>query len=151
MPHVLCNGFTREETEDFLIELRYLGIDNVLAIRGDDSGYQEAARATAARRNGYAIDLVNQIADMNRGRYLEDDLLDADPPTSASASAATRRSTSRRRTWTTDVRRTKEKVDAGAEYIVTQMFFDNRHYFAFVEECRAQGIDRADHSRAQDR
>ena len=78
VPHVLCRGFTREETEDFLIELRYLGIDNVLAVRGDDSGYQKPLREGRSA-NRFASDLVAQIDAMNHGRYLAADLLDAEP------------------------------------------------------------------------
>src|SRR4029079_7808 len=79
VPHILCQGFTREETEDFLIELRYLGIDNVLAVRGDDSGFQKPLQYGRSA-NRYACDLVAQINAMNRGRYLEADLLAAQHP-----------------------------------------------------------------------
>ena len=98
VPHILCQGFTREETEDFLIELQYLGIDNVLAVRGDDSGFQKPLQYGRSA-NRYACDLVSQIAAMNHGQ-----VPGAGPPrrrahqTSASASAATPRSTSRRPT-----------------------------------------------------
>src|SRR6476661_1512091 len=78
VPHILCRGFTREETEDFLIELKYLGIDNVLAVRGDDSGFQKPLQFGRSA-NLYATDLVKQIACMNHGQYLEQDLLDAAP------------------------------------------------------------------------
>ncbi len=78
VPHILCRGFTREETEDFLIELKYLGIDNVLAVRGDDSGYQKPLQHGRSA-NSYACDLVAQITAMNHGKYLEQGLLDAEP------------------------------------------------------------------------
>ncbi|MGB5550617.1 MAG: methylenetetrahydrofolate reductase, partial [Thermoanaerobaculia bacterium] len=78
VPHVLCVGFTREESEDFLIELNYLGIDNVLAVRGDENGFRKPLQYGRSA-NEYAGDLVSQIAAMNRGRYLEEDILDADP------------------------------------------------------------------------
>ncbi len=139
VPHVLCKSFTRQETEDFLIELRYLGIDNVLAIRGDDSGYQK--RLEHGRTvNKYAIDLVRQIQDMNQGRYLED-LLDADPSDFCIGAAGYCEKHFEAPNLTSDIRWVKEKVEAGADYIVTQMFFDNRHYFKFVKECRSQGIE----------
>ncbi len=139
VPHVLCQSFTRQETEDFLIELRYLGIDNVLAIRGDDSGYQK--RLEHGRTvNKYAIDLVRQIQDMNQGRYLED-LLDADPSDFCIGAAGYCEKHFEAPNLTSDIRWVKEKVEAGADYIVTQMFFDNRHYFNFVEQCRNQGIE----------
>ena len=138
VPHILCEGFTREETEDFLIELRYLDIDNVLAIRGDSSGYQKPLEHGRSR-NQYASDLGAQIAEMNKGMYLEE-LLDAAPTDFCIGAAGYPEKHFEAPNLKADVARVKQKVDAGAEYIVTQMFFDNRHYFAFVEECRSQGI-----------
>jgi methylenetetrahydrofolate reductase (NADPH) len=138
VPHVLCHGFTQQETEDFLIELRYLGIDNVLAIRGDDKGYRKPLRE-GRTANTYAVDLIKQIAQMNKGRYL-DAYLDATPTDFCVGCSGYPEKHFEAPNLDTDVRRTKEKVDAGAEYIVTQMFFDNRHYFDFVARCRAAGI-----------
>ena len=138
VPHVLCQGFTRQETEDFLIELRYLGIDNVLAIRGDDHGYRK--RLEGRTVNEYASDLIQQISDMNRGKYLED-LMDADPSSFCIGAAGYPEKHFEAPNLKTDVQYVKKKVEAGAEYIVTQMFFDNRYYFAFVDECRRQGIE----------
>ena len=138
VPHVLCKSFTRQETEDFLIELRYLGIDNVLAIRGDDSGYQK--RLEHGRTvNDYALDLISQIQDMNQGRYLED-LLDADPSDFCIGAAGYCEKHFEAPNLSSDIRWAKKKVEAGADYIVTQMFFDNSHYFRYLEECRRQGI-----------
>jgi len=128
VPHVLCEGFTREESEDFLIELHYLGIDNVLAVRGDSTGRQKPLR-DGRSRNDYASDLIDQITAMNDGRYLED-VADGYPEKHFEAP-----------NLRADVQRVKQKVEAGAEYIVTQMFFDNEHYFSFVDECRNEGID----------
>ena len=139
VPHVLCQGFTREETEDFLIELRYLGIDNVLAVRGDESGYQKPLR-DGKTANDFAGDLVEQIADMNRGRYLQADLLDAEPSEFCIGVGGYPEKHFEAPNLATDVRHTKEKLDAGASYLVTQMFFDNRHYFSYVAACRAAGI-----------
>jgi methylenetetrahydrofolate reductase (NADPH) len=139
VPHVLCEGFTREETEDFLIELHYLGIDNVLAIRGDSSGHRKTLDG-GRTRNDHASDLIAQIAAMNQGRFLED-LVDASPTEFCVGAAGYPEKHFEAPNLRADVERVKLKVEAGAEYIVTQMFFDNRHYFSFLEECRDQGID----------
>jgi methylenetetrahydrofolate reductase (NADPH) len=139
VPHILCQGFTREETEDFLIELRYLGIDNVLAVRGDESGFQKPLHYGRSA-NGYAVDLVAQIAAMNRGRYLEDSLLDAEPTDFCIGVGGYPEKHFEAPNLQVDVRRVKEKIDAGADYVVTQMFFDNRHYFRYLELCREAGI-----------
>nr|MDP9122427.1 methylenetetrahydrofolate reductase [Acidobacteriota bacterium] len=139
VPHILCQGFSREETEDFLIELKYLGIDNVLAVRGDDSGFQKPLHYGRSA-NHYAVDLVGQIAAMNRGRYLEESLLDAEPSDFCVGVGGYPEKHFEAANLHLDVRRVKEKLDAGAEYVVTQMFFDNRHYFRYVELCRELGI-----------
>lgn len=139
VPHLLCNGFTRQETEDFLIELRYLGIDNVLAIRGDDNGYEKELKP-GRTRNFHATDLIAQIAAMNRGDYLED-LLDADPTTFCVGAAGYPEKHFEAPNLAADVQWAKKKVEAGADYIVTQMFFNNAHYFSYVETCRAAGIE----------
>jgi methylenetetrahydrofolate reductase (NADPH) len=139
VPHVLCHGFTREETEDFLIELRYLGIDNVLAVRGDDSGYQKPLR-DGRTANEFAGDLVRQIADMNRGRYLQADLLDAEPSDFCIGVGGYPEKHFEAPNLETDVRHVKAKLDAGGGYVVTQMFFDNAAYFDFVDRCREAGV-----------
>ena len=138
VPHVLCNGFTQQETEDFLIELRYLGIDNVLAIRGDDKGYRKPLR-DGRTRNSYASDLIRQIRSMNGGNYL-DQYLEAAPTEFCVGCAGYPEKHFEAPNIETDIRRTMEKVEAGAEYVVTQMFFENRHYFQYVEACRQAGI-----------
>jgi len=140
VPHVLCQGFTREETEDFLIELKYLGIDNVLAIRGDDSGYKKPLQHGRSA-NRFALDLVNQIVDMNRGRYVEEGLLDAEPSDFCIGVAGYPEKHFEAPNLTADLRWAKAKVEAGAEYIVTQMFYDNQHFFEYAKACREAGID----------
>jgi methylenetetrahydrofolate reductase (NADPH) len=137
VPHVLCEGFTREETEDFLIELRYLGIDNVLAIRGDRVELHKPLNGRTV--NEHASGLISQIADMNKGIYLED-LLDAAATEFCIGAAGHPEKHPEAPNLQTDVRWAKHKVDCGAEYIVTQLFFDNAHYLRFVDECRRQGI-----------
>jgi methylenetetrahydrofolate reductase (NADPH) len=139
VPHVLCNGFTREETEDFLIEIQYLGIENVLAIRGDESGYQKPLQHGRSA-NGYAVDLVKQISDMNMGIYLEDDLLDAKETEFCIGVAGYPEKHFESPNLKTDIAFVKKKIEAGAQYIVTQMFYENQAYFEFVDACRREGI-----------
>ncbi|WP_428267581.1 methylenetetrahydrofolate reductase [Haliangium sp.] len=138
VPHLLCKGFTREETEDALIELHYLGIRNVMALQGDDHGVAKIERPDRTR-NGHAIDLVEQIAAMNRGRYLE--VLDDAAATDFCVGVAgypERHYEAPNPHW--DVAHLARKVAAGADYVVTQMFFDNARYFDFVSRCRAAGV-----------
>ncbi len=140
VPHVLSNGFTREETEDFLIELHYLGIDNVLAIRGDDSGFQKPVK-WGRSINQYGIDLIKQISDLNNGKYIENTLIDAKAMDFCIGTSGYPEKHFESPNLASDIKYTKSKVDAGACYIVTQMFFDNRSYFNYVDLCRKEGID----------
>lgn len=140
VPHIICQGFTREETEDFLIELHYLGIENVLAIRGDENSFKKPL-FYGRSANPYAIDLVKQINSMNHGKYLEEDLLDAKPTNFCVGVGGYPEKHFEAPNMKTDIQYTKEKIQAGAEYIVTQMFFDNSRYFDYVDQCRACGIN----------
>ena len=140
VPHVLCNGFTREETEDFLIEIQYLGIENVLAIRGDDSGYQKPLQHGRSI-NVYGVDLVKQISNMNKGKYLEGDLLDTTGSDFCIGVAGYPEKHFESPNLKSDLKYIKEKIKAGAQYIVTQMFYDNKTYYDFVVSCRNEGIE----------
>ena len=139
VPHVLCTNFTREETEDFLIELQYLEIENVLALRGDTPSYEKPVQ-DGRSVNRFAVDLVEQVSNMNRGRYLEE-LLDAEASHFCIGVAGYPEKHYEAPNLLTDIRNLKAKVDAGAEYIVTQMFFENEAYFDFLERCRGEGIE----------
>ncbi|MEX0647266.1 MAG: methylenetetrahydrofolate reductase [Balneolaceae bacterium] len=139
VPHLICEGFTKEESEDALIELNYLGIHNVLAIRGDNTGSQISLNMNGTA-NKYAIDLVNQIQSMNNGNYLED-IINAEPTDFCIGVAGYPEKHFEAPNLDWDIKRLKDKVEAGAEYIVTQMFFDNSAYFSFVERCRDHGIN----------
>lgn len=139
VPHILCRNFTREETEDFLIELGYLEIENVLAIRGDDNGFIKPV-PSGRSANNFAADLVKQVTDMNSGKYLEEGLLDARPSNFCVGVSGYPEKHFEAPNLKADVRYTKEKINAGAEYIVTQMLFDNKAYFNYVDLCKEEGI-----------
>jgi methylenetetrahydrofolate reductase (NADPH) len=136
VPHVLCHGFTREETEDALIELNYLGIENVLAIRGDGERRDPPEGRSA---NANAVELVGQIAAMNRGEYLEE-LEEATPSDFSIGVACYPEKHEEAPNVERDIAVLLEKQRAGADYAVTQLFYDNEAYFAFVKSARNQGV-----------
>jgi methylenetetrahydrofolate reductase (NADPH) len=136
VPHVLCNGFTREETEDALIELNYLGIENVLAIRGDGERRPPAEGRSA---NEGALELVGQVAAMNRGEYLEE-LVESTPTNFCIGVAAYPEKHAEAPNLERDIAVLLEKQRAGAEYAVTQLFYDNEVFFRFVKTARDQGV-----------
>ncbi|MBN1108009.1 MAG: methylenetetrahydrofolate reductase, partial [Bacteroidales bacterium] len=140
VPHILCGGFTREETENVLIEMNFLGIDDVLALRGDP---QRGSRTFIPEKDGHehTSDLVKQIVDMNSGRYLESTLVDTTSTNFCIGVAAYPEKHFEAPNRETDMEYLKQKVDAGADYIVTQMFFDNSKFFRFRDECRKAGIN----------
>lgn len=140
VPHIICGGFTREETENALIDLNFLGIDNVLVIRGDSINEERSFRPEPDG-NAYAIDLVNQVMAMNKGQYLDEELQNAVPTNFSVGVAGYPEKHFEAPNLKFDLKFLKQKIDAGAEYIVTQMFFDNQKYFDFVKECRKADIN----------
>jgi len=139
VPHILCGGFNRQETEDALIELSYIGIDNVLAITGDAQS-DLSPRREQKKVNNYSVDLVNQISAMNEGKY-QDEVLDSANSNFCIGVGAYPEKHPQSPSIEQDIRRLKAKIDAGADYIVTQMFFNNSDYFSFVELCRMNAIN----------
>lgn len=140
VPHIICGGFSKEETENALIDLNFLGIDNVLLIRGD-AIKSEARFVPDPEGNNYAIDLLNQVNDMNNAMYLDEELQNAASTDFCIGVAGYPEKHFEAPNMKTDMKYLKQKVEAGADYIVTQMFFDNKKYFDFVDKCRAEGID----------
>ena len=140
VPHLICGGFTKRETEDALIDLNFLGIDNVLVLRGDATK-NEASFEPEPDGNKYAIDLLKQAVDLNHGIYLEEDIREGFRTHFCIGIAGYPEKHFEAPNLKSDMDFLKAKVAAGAEYIVTQMFFDNSKYFAFVEHCRSEGIN----------
>ncbi|MEQ6166650.1 methylenetetrahydrofolate reductase [NAD(P)H] [Ekhidna sp. MALMAid0563] len=140
IPHIICGGFSKEETENALIDLNFLGIDNVLALRGDNIKSEREFKPEPDG-NAYASDLVEQIAAMNKGEYLDEELQNAIPSNFCIGVAGYPEKHFEAPNMNFDLKWLKKKVDLGAEYIVTQMFFDNKFYFKFVEDCRAMRIN----------
>ncbi|MBN9293317.1 MAG: methylenetetrahydrofolate reductase [NAD(P)H] [Flavobacteriia bacterium] len=138
VPHLICGGFNREETENALIDLQFLGIDNVLALRGD-SIKTESTFSPQPGGHEHAVDLVKQIEEMNQGNLMVEETT-MDPTDFCIGVAGYPEKHFEAMNFSTDLHYLKQKVDAGASYIVTQMFFDNKKYFDFVDACRAAGI-----------
>ena len=140
VPHLICGGFSKRETEDALIDLNFLGIDNVLTLRGD-APKNEASFIPEPDGNFYAIDLMKQALRMNNGIYIDDDIRDGGKTNFCVGVAGYPEKHFEAPNLEIDLNYLKEKVDAGAEYIMTQMFFDNNKYFAFVDSCRKMNIN----------
>ena len=139
IPHIICGGFTKEETESALIDLKFLGVDNILALRGDPIKSEQVFKPSKGG-NAYAVDLIEQIQDMNEGQYLHEETKN-NPSNFCIGAACYPEKHFEAMNMKTDLDYLKKKVDAGAEFIVTQMFFDNNKYFEFVEKCRNIGIN----------
>lgn len=140
VPHVLCGGFSKEETEYLLVDCHYLGIDNVMALRGDAMKHQQYFEQ-AKGGHLYAKELVIQIQNLNKGKYLHDVIEADDKADFCIGVAGYPEKHIEAPSLQSDLKRLKEKVDAGADYVVTQMFFDNEKYFNFVREAKRVGID----------
>lgn len=139
IPHILCGGFTKEETEYMLVDCHYLGLDNVMALRGDAMKHEKYFLANK-KGHTYAKELVEQIANLNKGKYLHEIIDTPHKSDFCIGVAGYPEKHVEAPSLETDLKRLKEKVDAGADYIVTQMFFDNNKYFNFVEKAKAIGI-----------
>jgi methylenetetrahydrofolate reductase (NADH) len=139
IPHVLCGGFTKEETEYVLVDCHYLGIDNVMALRGDAMKH-ESYFIPQKEGNKFACDLVSQIDDLNKGKYLHEIIETSYKADFCIGVAGYPEKHIESPSLKSDLRRLKEKVDAGADYVVTQMFFNNKKYFKFVDAARKIGI-----------
>ena len=140
VPHVLCGGFTKEETEYLLVDCHYLGINNVMALRGDAMKGEQYFKA-AKGGHAYATQLVDQIQNLNTGKYLHGNIEADDKANFCIGVAGYPEKHLESPSMRSDLKRLKEKVDAGADYVVTQMFFDNQKYFEFVEAAKNEGIN----------
>ena len=139
VPHLICGGFNREDTENALIDLNFLEINNVLALRGDALQF-DSKFVPEPGGNAYALDLVKQVDDMNHGRYLDENIENGQKTDFCIGIAGYPEKHFEAPNMESDLAFIKQKVEAGADYIVTQMFFDNKKYFEYVESCRNAGI-----------
>ena len=139
VPHIICGGFTKEETENALIDLQFLGINDVLAVRGDP---QVGMKKFIPEPDGnqHALELVDQISKLNKGIYLDEELLNTRSMNFCIGVAGYPEKHAESPNMDSDIHFLKKKIEAGAHYIVTQMFYDNQKYFDFVKMCRAKGI-----------
>lgn len=139
VPHIICGGFTRRETEDALIDLQFLGIDNALILIGD-AAKNESSFEPEPGGNKYAIDLLKQVGQLNQGIYLDEDILNGGKTDFCMGVSGYPEKHFESPNFEIDLIKTKEKVDAGAEYIMTQMFFNNQKFLDYVQACRDMGI-----------
>lgn len=139
IPHILCGGFTKEDTENFLIDMDFLGIDNVVALRGD-AVKSEIYFKPEKEGHSYASELVTQINNLNNGIYLDADLQNTNKTNFCIGVAGYPEKHMEAPSLDSDIYFLKQKIKNGADYIITQMFFDNKKFFEFVDKCRAAGI-----------
>ncbi len=139
VPHIICGGFSKRETEDALIDLQFLGIDNVLVLRGDA---EKGQKTFVPEHNGnkQAIELLKQVVGLNNGIYLDKDIINGSKSNFCMGVSGYPEKHFEAPSMEFDLQKAKEKVDAGAQYIMTQMFFDNKKYFEYVDACRSIGI-----------
>jgi methylenetetrahydrofolate reductase (NADPH) len=139
LPHIICGGFSKRETEDALIDLQFLGIDNVLVLRGDA---EKGQKTFVPEHNGnkQAIELLKQVVGLNNGIYLDKDIINGSKSNFCMGVSGYPEKHFEAPSMEFDLQKAKEKVDAGAQYIMTQMFFDNKKYFEYVDACRSIGI-----------
>ena len=139
VPHIICGGFSKRETEDALIDLQFLGIDNVLVLRGDA---EKGQKTFVPEHNGnkQAIELLKQVVGLNNGIYLDKDIINGSKTNFCMGVSGYPEKHFEAPSMEFDLQKAKEKVDAGAQYIMTQMFFDNKKYFEYVDACRSMGI-----------
>jgi methylenetetrahydrofolate reductase (NADPH) len=139
IPHILCGGFSKEDTENFLIDLGFLGIDNVMALRGD-AVKSETYFTPEKDGHNYANELVSQISELNQGIYLDEEILNQAKTDFCIGVAGYPEKHMEAPSMDSDIHFLKKKIKKGATYVVTQMFFDNEKFFSFVEKCRSEGI-----------
>jgi methylenetetrahydrofolate reductase (NADPH) len=140
IPHIICGGFNVEETENGLLDLHFLGINNLLAVRGDNLPGDKFFRPSKGGHE-FTSDLIRQIRNLNKGKYLDDELKNNSPTDFSIGVAGYPEKHMESPNMQSEIKFLKEKIDAGASYIVTQMFFDNSYYFDFVDQCRKAGIN----------
>ncbi len=140
VPHLICGGFSKEETENALIDLNFLNVNNVLVLRGDAAKFEDKFNPHP-EGHAYAVDLAKQVNDMNNGTYLDPNISNGLKTDFCIGIAGYPEKHFESPSLATDLAYTKAKIDAGGQYIVTQMFFDNKHYIKYVEECRKMGIN----------
>ena len=140
IPHILCGGFSQEDTENFLIDLDFLGIDNVVALRGD-AVKSETYFKPSKGGHTYARDLVEQIKSLNQGQYLNQEILNSTSTDFCIGVAGYPEKHAEAPSLDSDIHFLNEKIKAGSDYIITQMFFDNQKFFDFELKCREAGIN----------